>query len=707
MNSNQHPRLPGRVGRVLLAGMIAGSTALAAAGGVSAAPKSATFTQTFTGGKAVNLHATGTGVCDECIPDWLYGDPGAFGLGADITAQITHVSWNADAETKVDFNDSELRQGSTLHVTDTFSPKTGQVHLQGDVHVDAGVLNSVSGNPLGPWDPYTSLKVVTIPFDESIDCTLQLTGDGSKSCTVDIASIPAISLPVLFPVEINLEVQFQVGVTIDGDGVAVVRSVDVIGGQNVDSDPLTLDGQKPTVVKSDSVDIPCTAAAGSDLNYAFTGSTYQPKTALASQIALVVDAELITPPPFPNVVLWDKELTSFDITNTPLNFTMTAPDGVADLGPIAKNNIPPTANAGLDLYTGDQGSPIVFNGIGSTSVCGFPTLRWDFSDGGVAFGALPKHTFQGSGLYSGLLTATDATGLTSTATFAIDVANAAPSANAGPDTSAAWGKPVAFNGSATDPGADDQSTLAYAWDFGDGSPSATGGPSAVHSYAQPGDYIATFTATDKHGASSADSRIVHVRARHDVATFLGSNGTYGTPGSLSASFVDEFGTPIVGRSIAFTVDGAAVGSAQTDATGKASLAWTPAVDAGNHAVVATLTGDAMYDGAAASGNVSVAKKATSVVYSGALSGGPNKAVTLRATLLDATATALAGRTIVFKIGTQTVSATTDANGVATTTLLLNQKNGNYPLTATWTPAGSDASRYVGSAAAATFSLQKR
>jgi hypothetical protein len=707
MNPHQHPSLPGRFGRVLLAGMIAGSTILAAAGGVSAASQSAAFSQTFTGGKAVNLSGTGTGVCDECIPDWLYGDPGAFGLGADVTAQITHVDWSADAKTKIDYNDSEIRQGATLHANTTFSPDTGTVHLKGNVHVDAGILNSPDGNPLGPWLDYSTLKVVTVPFDESIDCAMILTGDGSKSCTVTLASIPAISLPVLFPLEINLNVDFKVGVDIDGSGVATVRSLDVVGGDNLASDPLLFDGTSPSVTVADSVAIPCTAPVGSDLSYSLTSSTYTPGTTLVSKIALDVDAELITPAPAPNIVLWDKELTSTNLTDTVLDFPMTAPDGVADLGPIAKNNIPPTADAGLDLYTGTQGSPIVFSGIGSKSVCGFPTLRWDFSDGGVAFGALPKHTFEGSGLYSGLLTATDVSGLTSTATFAIDVANAAPSANAGPDTSAAWGTPVAFNGSATDPGADDQSTLAYAWDFGDGSPSATGGPSTTHSYAVPGDYVATFTATDKHGASGSDTRTVHVRARHDVASFLGSNGTFDTAGSLAASFTDEFGSPIVGRTITFKVDGAVVGTAQTGATGKATLAWTPAVDAGSHAVDATLSGDSMFDGAAASGSISVAKKATTVTYSGALTGGPNKAVTLRASLVDATGKPLAGRTIAFKIGTQTVSAATDTNGVATASLTLNQKNGNYPLTATWTPAGSDASRYVGSAAAATFSLQKR
>ena len=97
---------------------------------------------------------------------------------------------------------------------------------------------------------------------------------------------------------------------------------------------------------------------------------------------------------------------------------------------------------------------------------------------------------------------------------------------------------------------------------------------------------------------------------------------------------------------------------------------------------------------------------TSVVYNGSLSGGPNKSVTLQAVLKDATGKALAGRTITFKLGAQTASAVTDANGVAKTTLQLTQKNGNYSLTATFAPTGLDDLRYTGGAAAATFSLKK-
>ena len=103
----------------------------------------------------------------------------------------------------------------------------------------------------------------------------------------------------------------------------------------------------------------------------------------------------------------------------------------------------------------------------------------------------------------------------------------------------------------------------------------------------------------------------------------------------------------------------------------------------------------------------IARKATTLAYTGATTGGPNKTVILSAVLKDATGTALSGRQVVFVLGSQQVSAATNGSGVASASLKLTQKNGTYALTATWTPSGADAGRYVGSAASVTFKLQAR
>lgn len=115
----------------------------------------------------------------------------------------------------------------------------------------------------------------------------------------------------------------------------------------------------------------------------------------------------------------------------------------------------------------------------------------------------------------------------------------------------------------------------------------------------------------------------------------------------------------------------------------------------------------LYIGNSGSGNITIARKASTTTYTGALNGGPNKTVTVSATLVDATGKPLALRTIVFQLGSQTTTALTNASGVASTVIKLSQKNGKYPLTATWTPTGADANHYVGSVASATFSLQAK
>jgi PKD repeat protein len=334
---------------------------------------------------------------------------------------------------------------------------------------------------------------------------------------------------------------------------------------------------------------------------------------------------------------------------------------------------------------------------------------WTFSDGGIAFGPEPQHTFADNGTYTGLLTATDGTGNVDTDLFTVVVTNEAPVAGAGPDHGVAWGRPVPFGASATDPGSADQASLGYSWDFGDGSPSAAGGPNTVHSYALPGEYEATVTVCDKDGACDTDSRTISVRRRTASVSVVGPTvGVYDTPGQVSASVVDEFGAAVTNRVVTFAVDGVAIGTATTSSNGVATLVHAPEVPAGLHSLSATMAQDILYSGpVSGSGDFNVAKKATSLTYTGALTGSPNKVITLSATLLDATGTPLSGRTINFTLGTQSASATTDANGAAATTLKLAQKNGTYTVSASFAPAGDDTSRYHGSGANATFKLQAK
>ena len=585
------------------------------------------------------------------------------------------------------FDDGSLRQGANLAVHRSVAP-----HGAGNLHV--------------VWHVTDTLPVIDATFDTSADssCTISFTGPVTCDAeSVGFALTPDGTLTPGVPYA-DLVLQATVKVT-PADATVVSTELGgsvVVGGPASQAEPGT-----------QSIDIPCTIGKGNTLS--LSDADYNLATHINStdgpaiKVGVWLPLPIIVVPAFksPGVTIdlgpqhadsFDQDLSDATIKVTPL-------------GPVAPNNVPPSANAG-GPYTGKlEGVPVAFDASASTSVCGFSSLalRWDFSDGGVAFGAHPFHTFTDNGTFSGLLTATDPTGLSNSVAFSVVVGNQDPAVNAGPDTTADWGRLVAFNGQATDPGAGDQSTLQYSWSFDDGSPSATGGPAVVHAYATPGTYHAILTVTDKDGGSSTDMRDVVVTKRDTVTGYLGATaGTYDTGTSLRASLVDEYGANLNGKSIDFSVDAAPAGSASTNSFGIAMQAYTPLVNAGLHLANAAFAGDTLYNASNGGGSIDVARKGTSVTYTGALNGGPNKTVGLSAILADATGTRLAGRTILFALGAQTTSANTDANGVATTSLTLNQKNAIYPLTATFTPAGvADSSHYLGSSDAKSFNLQKK
>jgi hypothetical protein len=177
---------------------------------------------------------------------------------------------------------------------------------------------------------------------------------------------------------------------------------------------------------------------------------------------------------------------------------------------------------------------------------------------------------------------------------------------------------------------------------------------------------------------------------------------------LGASVVDEFGKPVAGAPVSFFLPtGTEVGAAQTDSSGNALLSVIVSLPAGVYPVRATYGGSGLYEGNIGLGSYTVTQMASSMAYTGALKGGPNKTVTLSAGLVDALNRPLAGKVVVFTLGTQQVQATTDATGLASSPLKLAQKNGKYLLTATWSPSGADATMWTGSSVSTTFAIQSK
>ncbi|MCW2605260.1 MAG: hypothetical protein JWN61_3395 [Pseudonocardiales bacterium] len=680
-----------------------------------AAPQVKTAAALFSGSANPNITFTTTAVCDECYPDAVGPGPGSWAFGASATTEVSGLSFAPASTTAVSYDDSLLRQGQTMPITDILTPLTGTMTATGQLTIDYGVFNDpvVNGTNFVPSGASTqSVKAFSLPFL----CNMPLPGDAPANCSSGVVGVPVGAITVIPQVllvpglDIVLSINVSVNATITGDGVVTLRSAQVIGGASADTASLTFGGTSPST-QMDGLHFSCLQPAGNNVQYSLTALAYSPDVALSATTAVHFEG-VITDVIDTNI--FGGDLGSLTSLPAPVTLPLMAADQVFALGPLAKNNIPPVVNAGNGgAYSGSEGQAVAFDGSGSSSVCGFPTLRWDFSDKGVEFGAHPAHTFTGAGLYSGQLTATDATGLTSSTTFSVTVANVAPVADAGPNVGAAWGIPVALNGSATDPGTDDQRTLSYRWDFGDGTPSATGGPRVMHAYGTPGVYTASFRACDRYDACTLSTASVTIRQRDVTAAYLGDHtGTYNTAGTMTASLTDEFGSPVQGRVVSFQISNIgttlAAGSASTSNSGIATRSLTPLLDAGLYTATVAFTGDSLYTAAPAnSASYTESVKATVLSYTGALSGGPNKTVTLSAVLKDATGLPLANKTVTFTLGTQTATATSTATGIASTSLKLSQKNAKYLLTATYAPVGADANHYAGTSTSTTFTLQAK
>ena len=191
---------------------------------------------------------------------------------------------------------------------------------------------------------------------------------------------------------------------------------------------------------------------------------------------------------------------------------------------------------------------IGFNGGGSFDPDGtLIAYAWTFGDGGSASGMVTSHTYTTPGTYSVILTVTDNSGLRSSDTAVVSVANRPPVANAGPDQTASVGSAVTFSASGSDP---DGTVGSFSWDFGDGT-SATGA-TVSHSYAAPGSYTATLTVMDDRGARGTDSALVTVTGSAAPRWVHGLGGSATDVGYGVA--VDASGNAVMTGRVESTVD---------------------------------------------------------------------------------------------------------------------------------------------------------
>ena len=609
--------------------------------------------------------------------------------GAGVTATtdlVTTLQWTQTASLGTAFDPNLVRQGRNLNPSDSYAaPSAGTMTISWTL-----ANTSVSWGAIGP------LSLGSPSFSASGPCTL-LAGGPDYTCHLTSSQTNLLdTYPLPGP---YVKLALGADVTISPQGLATIRST-TFGGNAGPSAPLVL-GASPI---TDTLAIPCTVGAGDNLNYSL--GSLSNTDGISVNTNLIFDVGLESPLPVPPFTEVDVSFAtpSILIDSTSSTIDMSGAGASFDMGNVLPNNVPPVANAG-GAYGGDEGSAITFDGSASSSICGFPTLQWNFSDGGVAYGPSPQHTFEAPGIYSGLLTATDATGLTATTTFSVAVADLPPVTNAGSNIVTEWGVPVTLNGSATDPGTAQQPFLTYGWDFGDGTGSSIG-TSVTHSYSTPGSYSPTFTACDPELMCGSSTTTVSVLQRATVLSYTGATSSDVTdPLTFKASLVDDRGAAVVGRVVNFYADGSAVpfASAPTNGLGIASATYAfPLGSVGTHSVVAAFSGDVLYTSNSFTSTFTVSKDATVLTYTGAVGAKPSHTAALSATLTDDAGRGLVGMTVNFTLGTQGCTAVSDSSGVAACTIAkLTQKTGDYVVTVSF----ANTSDYLGSNASSGFTMK--
>ena len=128
----------------------------------------------------------------------------------------------------------------------------------------------------------------------------------------------------------------------------------------------------------------------------------------------------------------------------------------------------------------------------------------------------------------------------------------------------------------------------------------TGGASAGTDL--PAEYFFKFTVTQTQQATSISS--------------VSGSGTYGGTASLTAT-LKAGTTPLSGKSISFTINGSAAGTATTDASGVATVSGASlgGINAGTGTVGASFAGDSGFSASSGSGSLTVAKASSTTAVS--------------------------------------------------------------------------------------------
>jgi PKD repeat protein len=492
--------------RVAAAASVAVAVVLLSAPSAFGAPVTKTLNFPLSGDSSTSIFNESFQCCHIVV-----GSP--LNIDTDIHGGIAldmKTSAKAGTHNDLTFTDTNLRQGSTLDLTNTFTRDSQSLGVD---YTLSGKL-SVFGFDLS----YNKTEGDTIP-----NCGLPLLADNcSDTKSITLFSFTPIDIGVAY-----LQVSFDANITttanIHGDGVTSHRTLTAGGTDVVSPADLTFSSTPQAV--DESAHLPCTVSAGQPVNYAMGDESSHVNGNLTEGFGVGVQGEayLRSVPPVPDIPLFT--VGPFNLGNlfnlSPVTFNtiaLSAPAQNVDLGTLLPNETAPTVAMDTIPSDGTEGNPVQLGVTGtgpggSLSPCGTSGLNfaWTFDDGGTASGQNVQHTFAEEGTHTGHVVVTDPTGLSTTLDFSVPVADAplALTCATPPVSLQAFSGQVAnlHDGNPAAPLSDFTATIKW----GDGSTS-TGtvsggggdyGVSGAHTYASTGYYDVSVHVDDEGGSSAS------------------------------------------------------------------------------------------------------------------------------------------------------------------------------------------------------------
>jgi PKD domain-containing protein len=472
------------------------------------APVTKTLTFPLSGNSSTNIFNLPFSCCR------LDFDAGPISVHDDIHGGMSldlATSMKAPTHNDLTFTDTNLRQGSHLDLTNTFTKDPGSFNVN----------YTLSGN--------LSLYGFAFSYSKSagdtMSCGLPLLTDACAHTTnVNLFSFNLIDIGVAY-FQINVLAPITTTANITGDGVTSHRTLTVAGTDALPPTNLTFTSSPQ--VKDEGVNLSCSLPANQPVNYAMGNESSHVNGNVTEGVGIGVSGSVfIRDPIFGDHDIFDTPAITipnlFSLPSVGFNpINLAAPGQNVDLGNLLPNTIAPTVAMDTIPTNGTEGNPIQLSvkGTGpggSLSPCGDSSLdiKWSFDDGGTASGKTVTHVFAENYLggvpHTGQVVVTDPTGLQTTLHFSVPVADAPLVASCAtpPVSLQSFNGTVAslIDGNPSAPTSDFTATIAW----GDGSSSTgtvtgSGGSYSVsgsHAYGSTGFFNVSAAIKDVGGSSA-------------------------------------------------------------------------------------------------------------------------------------------------------------------------------------------------------------